>query len=94
MIHEQLLTGRANAIKAKVLAERLGCPIREITQAVQRERRAGYPICVNTSGKDGGYYLAETAEDIDTTCRQLFKRAGEMHKTRKTLLKSKEKIQQ
>ena len=92
MVFEHLATGRDNAVKAKDLAEQLGCSTREITKAVQTERRQGYPICVSHDGKSGGYYLASTTQELESTCNRLRHRAGEIYATRKHLLETLDKM--
>ena len=86
MIHELLATGRENARTGRELAQHFNCSIREITEQVERERRAGQPICAATC-EPYGYYLAADAEELNDYCRQLWKRAGEIHKTRRALVK-------
>ena len=86
MIHEYLRTGADNPTTGRELATLLNCDIRDITEAVERERRAGQPICANSSSGGSGYYLAADREELDTYCRRLRKRAGELFKTRRALL--------
>ena len=45
MIAELLDTGKGNAITARTLAKLTGLDPRGISQQVERERRAGRPIC-------------------------------------------------
>ena len=92
MIKELLNTGRSNAQTARELAELIDADIREITKHIERERRDGAPICATSDGSNPGYYLAETPEELETYCRRLKKRAGEIFKTRRGLLQALEKM--
>lgn len=87
MISEMLKAGEQNATTSGELCRALNLHPRELTQQVQRERRAGKPICATSTGK-GGYYLAETKEEMQRFCRALWHRAGEIHKTRRACMKS------
>lgn len=86
MIHELLSYGADNARTGKDLARLLGCDIRTITEQIERERRAGQPICANMSGPNAGYYLAETEEELAEYCERLGRRADELQATRQALL--------
>ena len=84
-VHELLDVGKDNARTGKELATALHCTMRDITAAVERERREGQPICAAT-GENPGYYLAESAEELQAYCDSLHRRAAEMYKTRAALL--------
>lgn len=85
MIHEILLPGIENAQTGKEICRLLHITGRELTQAIERERRAGEPICAST-GRRKGYFLAATQEEMQIYCRSLWHRAGEIHKTRRACL--------
>ena len=85
MIKEILLEGRENAQSGRDLAARLSLTIRDLTAAIERERRAGAPICAY-SGPNPGYYLAASKEEMQAYCDNLAHRAGELHKTRAACL--------
>lgn len=87
MIHELLAEGATNARTGRELAALLGCTLRDITLAVERERREGQPICANMTGENAGYYLAANAEELQAYCNRLHHRAAELYKTRGELLK-------
>ncbi len=89
MIHEILLEGAENAISGKQICQMLDINARDLTQAIERERRAGVPICASTSAPHG-YYLAANQEEMQRYCNSLFHRAGEIHKTRRACLKAME----
>lgn len=86
MINEILNKGNQNAITGKELANFFGCDIRKITQQIEIERRAGHPICANMRGKNAGYFLPETDEELENYCKRLYHRGGELLKTRQALL--------
>ena len=91
MIEEQLLRGAENARTGRELAKILDLDIREVVRQVEKERRAGAPICAGALGTQG-YYLAADQEELKTYCGRLFKRAGELHKTRRALLANLDKL--
>lgn len=82
MIYEMLDTGEQNARTARELAKQLGADRRVISHLVERERRAGKPICATTDSKTPGYYIPATREDMERYCNRLQHRAGEIFKTR------------
>lgn len=90
MIHEVLMTGADNPTTGKELAEMFSCSIRDITEQIQNERRQGHPICSKCDGRNAGYYMAADREELQDYCKRLHKRAGEIHKTRRHLLKAME----
>ena len=92
-IAEMLTEGRANARSGKELAQAIGCNIREITQRIAEERRNGAPICATSDANNPGYYLAETPDDLAAYCERLRRRAGELFKTRRGLLRTLQEIQ-
>ena len=85
MIHEILLRGAENALTGREICKRLCITARDLTQAVERERRQGYPICAST-GSNPGYYLAANQSEMERYCNSLLHRAGEIHKTRRACL--------
>ena len=84
-ITDHLDTGKENAITANELCALLNISGRDLSAAVERERRKGSPICAS-NGKRPGYYLAANKEEMQEYCKSLYKRAGEIHKTRKACL--------
>ena len=85
MIAELLNTGRENTQSARELASILGCGIRDISKQIEQERRQGQPICA-ASGENPGYYLAADEKELQEYCEQLYKRGGEIFKTRRALV--------
>lgn len=88
MIHEFLLEGAENAQTGKEICKQLHITARDLTAAIEQERRDGKPICASTDSTRPGYYLAADKEEMQRYCRSLFHRAGEIHKTRKACLKT------
>lgn len=88
MVSEILFTGADNPRTGRELAADLNCDIRTITEQIERERRNGQPICANARGDKPGYYLAASADELQQYCNQLYKRGGELFKTRSSLLKA------
>ena len=88
MVTDFLSTGAENAKTGRELARLLHCDIREITRSIENERRRGAPIVSSCNPDNPGYYLAETADELQAYCSRLHQRAGEIHKTRRALLKA------
>lgn len=86
MISEHLEHGAAHAITAKELSKALGISRRLLSKAIEQERRQGIPICASTDASNPGYYLAANEAELDAYTRQLWKRAGEIHKTRRLMI--------
>lgn len=89
-IADFLGTGAAEAKTGRELANYLNCDIRDVTEAIERERREGQPICAET-GSNPGYYLAGSSEELKNYCIKLEHRANELKKTRRALLKALKK---
>ena len=85
MIHELLTVGREHARTSRELAAVLNCTPRDVTRAIEQERRKGQPICAAT-GRNPGYFLAADADELERYCGRLHKRAGEIYKTRRALI--------
>lgn len=88
MISDILRTGAENATTGRTICERLNINARDLTQAIEQERRAGSPICASTDSTNPGYYLAASAEEMQRYCDSLNHRAGEIHKTRQACLRT------
>lgn len=63
--------------KQPELAQRLGVPVREVQEAIQRLRVGGEPIC---SG-DAGVWLARDADELAASNRRLHHRLREQYRT-------------
>lgn len=57
----QYAPGEANAVSRLTLCLRLGCSDRKVREAKAQAVVKGIPIC---AAKSGGYFLAETPEEI------------------------------
>ena len=90
MISEILYTGKENARAGREICDQFGISARELTSAVERERRAGQPICASTDNTNPGYYLAADQEEMQEYCNSLYRRGGEIFKTRSECLKAVE----
>lgn len=88
MVFELLSTGAENARKGRDLCSILNITPRELMAHIERERRAGHPICAATGGRRPGYYLAANQAEMQRYCRSLWHRAGEIHKTRRACLET------
>lgn len=88
MIYEMLMTGEQNAQTAKDLAQQTGIDRRGISILVERERRAGRPICATCDSKNPGYYIPESREEMQNYCSRLEHREREIALTRQACMKS------
>lgn len=82
MIYEILGKGAASARTAKELCKLLNITPRELTQNIERERKAGKPICAST-GTNAGYYIAATQAEMKHYCASLLHREKAIGRTRK-----------
>ena len=82
MIFELLSPGRENARTARDLARMTGTDRRNISLLVERERRAGKPICATCDGNTPGYYIAANQIEMMAYCENLRHREQEIAKTR------------
>ena len=94
MVSEVLGKGVSNATPGRQLCSLLGITPRELTKAVENERRSGQPICASSDSSNPGYYLAESREEMERYCRALWHRAGEIFKTRRACLQALEQLPQ
>lgn len=92
MICEILSTGEHNARTGREICALLNISARDLTAAVERERRAGQPICASTDSKSPGYYLAADKDEMQRYCNSLMRRAGEIHKTRRACMEAMQKL--
>lgn len=87
MVYEYLTTGAENARTSRYLCDLLGLNHRELTKQIERERRAGKPICAAASGV-AGYYLAADKDEMQRYCKILEHRENEIEKTRTACIKT------
>lgn len=71
---ELLPFGRANALKGRAIADCLKSkgfelpktdPAREVRQLIHELRSVGVPVCADTDGANGGFYLPERPDQLD-----------------------------
>ena len=92
MVNELLQAGIENAINSTVLCKRLQVDRRTLVAIVARERQEGFPICASTGGEKhkSGYYLAGTRKELKNYCDSLRRRAGEIFRAYRELMKAME----
>lgn len=76
-----LLRGRDNALTTSELSRITGQHPRKITEQIQRERLHGAPIMSDVIG----FWIAESAAEVNRCAAALHARAGEIHKTARAL---------
>lgn len=86
LIYEVLAAGKQNARSGKYLCDLLNLQPRDLTQAIEKERREGKAICASSSNKTPGYYIPSNQREMREYCKSLLHRAGEIHKTRQACL--------
>ena len=74
MIFELLGYGKDAALTASELSQLTGLPERRVTRLIERERRAGTPICASSGSACKGYYLASTPDELEQYTRALNRR--------------------
>ncbi len=73
-----LLTGAENAITLSKLTRITGKDTRTVRLLIQRDRAAGFPVCVDNAH---GYYLPATEEEKSACVRSMRHRAREVQRT-------------
>ncbi|MGF0006493.1 hypothetical protein [Lawsonibacter hominis] len=65
-VSDMLLEGKESAITGSRLVDALELKdLREFTQLIEGERRAGSPICASTGSGSYGYYLAKGPAELE-----------------------------
>ena len=78
--------GRENAVTGRKLVRLLGFrSIRELTQLIERERRAGAPICASNDIVSPGYYIAADERELAAYISSLDRRVKNIRLTRRYL---------
>lgn len=85
MVHELLGKGRECAVTGEVLAQLLGRSARDVSLQVERERKAGIPICASCDATHPGYFLASGPDELAGYLASLDRRLREVRKTRSAL---------
>lgn len=73
-----LLTGAENAITLTQLSRITGRDTRTVRLLIQRDRAAGFPVCVDNAH---GYYLPATEEEKSACVKSMRHRAREVQRT-------------
>lgn len=93
-VADYLRQGELYAHTARELAYMMNCNVRDISKMIEEERRQGAPICATCDNRRPGYYLADNPADLAAYCQKLHRRAGEIYKTRRALLKTMQQMQE
>ena len=81
-VSDFLSRGRENAVPLRHLKKLLELDGRTVRLMIERERRAGIPICADNAT---GYYLPSTADEKAACVRSMRHRAGEIMKTARAI---------
>lgn len=80
--------GAANAVDGRSLATAMGFKsVRELSKRIERERRAGQPICAAVSGEHRGYFIGD-AEELRLYLHSLDRRLREVRRTRDAIVET------
>lgn len=83
-----LPNGAANAVDGRSLATAMGFKsVRELSKRIERERRAGQPICAAVSGEHRGYFIGD-AEELRLYLHSLDRRLREVRRTRDAIVET------
>ena len=85
-VSDFLSRGRENAVPLRHLKKLLEVDGRTVRLMIERERRAGIPICADNAT---GYYLPSTADEKAACVRSMRHRAGEIMKTARAIEQAK-----
>lgn len=85
-ISDYLHKGADHPQTAKELCRLLHLEKRELTAAIERERRKGSPICASCNGNNPGYYLAGNKQEMQEYCNSLQHRIIEIYATQQACL--------
>ena len=80
--------GAANAVDGRSLATAMGFKsVRELSKRIERERRAGQPICAAVSGEHRGFFIGD-AEELRLYLHSLDRRLREVRRTRDAIVET------
>ena len=85
-VSDLLGCGRENAIPLRHLKRLLAVDGRTVRLMIERERRAGIPICADNAT---GYYLPSTSDEKAACVRSMRHRAGEIMRTARAIERAK-----
>ena len=81
-VSDILPRGAENAVDGRTLATAMGFKsVRELSKRIERERRAGQPICASVSGEHKGYFLGDP-DELRLYLHSLDRRLREVRRTR------------
>lgn len=80
-ITDFITEGRDSARTAKELCEITGLKTRDFFAHIETARRAGFPICA-AKGKNPGFYLAESREELQAYIEMLTRQEKTTRETR------------
>lgn len=84
-ISDVLCVGCENALTGEFLAGLFDCNLREVSQAIERERRDGVPICASCDPARPGYFLASDPGELALYLASLDRRLRNIAVTRRHL---------
>lgn len=85
-VSKLLSMGKEGAITGATLVQLLELKdLRELTQMIEAERRAGIPICATTNSSGPGYFLADSPEELQAYLFSLDRRLHNIRQTRQHL---------
>lgn len=84
-ISDVLCVGCENALTGEFLAGLFDCNLRGVSQAIERERRDGVPICASCDPARPGYYLAADPAELALYLASLDRRLRNISATRRRL---------
>lgn len=84
-VSDVLCMGADNAMTGEVLASLFDCNPREVSQAIERERRDGVPICASCDPARPGYFLASDPGELALYLASLDRRLRNIAVTRRHL---------
>ena len=85
-VSKLLFTGKECAITGGELVQILELnDLRELTQMIEAERRAGIPICASTDSAAPGYFIASGPDELQAYISSLDRRLHNIRQTRQHL---------
>jgi hypothetical protein len=92
LVYDYLYKGREHARTAIELAIELDCEPRDISRAIERERRDGYPIAADCSNGAKGYYIPIDKHEMLAYCNRLANRVRTIKSTLSACRKAAAKL--
>lgn len=92
LVYDYLYRGREHARTAGELAILLDCDPRDISRAIERERRDGYPIAADCCNGAKGYYIPMNKREMIAYCNRLENRVRTIKNTLSACRKAARKL--